>query len=25
VMNRDPYQIHRWLQRFDLKPESFQQ
>jgi len=23
LMNRDPYQIHRWLQRFDLKPESF--
>lgn len=24
TMNRDPYQIHRWLQRFDLRPESFQ-
>ncbi|MCH9686331.1 MAG: hypothetical protein K0V04_33170, partial [Deltaproteobacteria bacterium] len=24
TMNRDPYQIHRWLQRFDLQPESFQ-
>jgi len=22
-MGRDPYQIHRWLQRFDLKPDSY--
>lgn len=23
TMSRDPYQIHRWLQRFDLRPETF--
>ena len=23
AMGRDPYQIHRWLQRFDLEPGSF--
>lgn len=23
AMSRDPYQIHRWLQRFDLKPDTF--
>ncbi|MCX4245705.1 sigma-54-dependent Fis family transcriptional regulator [Paraliomyxa miuraensis] len=23
AMSRDPYQIHRWLQRFDLHPETF--
>ena len=25
MMNRDPYQIHRWLQRFDLEPDSFKE
>jgi transcriptional regulator with PAS, ATPase and Fis domain len=23
ALNRDPFQIHRWIQRFDLTPEAF--
>ena len=23
AMNRDPFQVHRWIQRFDLTPEAF--